>query len=282
MASVYDLVLRRLVQQHPEQLLALVFGEGAPRLVHAADTSLPQSERRADALLVVEGEGQRYCVEVELQAQRDGDFPRRMLDYAVRAHLREGLPVLPVAVYLQPEAEGEAPPYGFSCAGRPVLTFHFEVVRLWEVDFSRPALQQPALLPLSVLEERAGPERLEWAEARLRTAPGLSDEERLDLLVVLGSLAARRFGVARLSRALRDVMLDSPFWEEQRALERAKRSVEVLLKFAAARKLSLPPDASERLVRLSADELEQLIEQAFTAPDVAAAQLLATVGQRSH
>ncbi|MFP2928219.1 hypothetical protein ACLESO_24075 [Pyxidicoccus sp. 3LG] len=125
MASVYDLILRRLVQGHPEQLLLLLFGPDAPTLVRAADTSLPQSERRADALLIVEAHGERFAVEVEVQAQPEAGFSRRLLDYAVRAHLREGLPVLPVALYLLPEAEGAPPPYTFACAGRRVLSFDF-------------------------------------------------------------------------------------------------------------------------------------------------------------
>ncbi|MFP2925008.1 hypothetical protein ACLESO_07275 [Pyxidicoccus sp. 3LG] len=109
MGSVFDLILRRLVQGHPEQLLLLLFGSEAPTLVRTADSSLPQTERRADTILVVEHQGERFAVEVELQAQPDPNFVRRLLDYAVRVHLREGLPVLPVALFLFPEAEGSRP-----------------------------------------------------------------------------------------------------------------------------------------------------------------------------
>jgi hypothetical protein len=152
-------------------------------------------------------------LEVEVQAQPDPDFARRLLDYTVRVHLREKLSVLPVALFLFPEAEGPPPPYTFGWRGQPMLSLHFKVVR--------PAIQAaPALLPLSVLEARAGHERVDQAEARLRQEPRLSAEERLDLLVVLGTLASRRFGSQQLSQSLRSIMLDSPFWEEQRAQER--------------------------------------------------------------
>ncbi|NMO18875.1 hypothetical protein HPC49_20130 [Pyxidicoccus fallax] len=286
MASVYDLILRRLVQGHPEQLLLLLFGPDAPTLVRAVDSSLPQSERRADALLIAEARGERFVVEVELQAQPEAGFARRLLDYTVRAHLREGLPVLPVALYLLPEAEGAPPPYVFGCAGQRVLSFDFQVVRLWEVDFSLPALQAPALMALSVMEQTAGPERATWAEARLRQEPGLSEEERLDLLVVLGSLAARRFGAEWLSQSLRSVMLDWPFWNEAAAEERIKERVRertrTLLMFARARGMVLPPEAEQRLIELGADRLEQLINQAFVAPDEAATALLQSVAPRNH
>jgi hypothetical protein len=291
MASVYDLILRRLVQSHPEQLLLLLFGPGAPTLVRTADTSLPQSDRRADAVFVVEAREERFAVEVEVQAQADPRFSRRLLEYAVRVHLREGLPVLPVVLYLVPEAEGAPPPYTFGCAGQQVLSFDFRVVRLWEVDFSLPALQAAtALVPLSIMEEKAGPERVAWAEARVREEPGLSSEERLDLLVLLGSLAARRFGTQRLSQSLRSIMLDSPFWEEQRALEREKeRALEqvrerarTLMTFANTRGLTLPPDAEQCLTQLDASTLGELIKQAFTAPEAAAQALLTAVGKHGH
>ncbi|ATB51347.1 hypothetical protein [Corallococcus macrosporus] len=287
MTSVFDLILRRLVQGHPDQLLALLFGAQTPSFIRVADSSLPQSERRADAVLVVEAHGVRFAVDVELQAQADPHFAERLLDYTVRIHRREKLPVLPVAIYLVPEAEGTPPPYGFECAGMRVLTFDFQVIRLWEVDYRQPALQAAtALLPLSVLESNAGPERIAWAESRIQQAPSLSSEERLDLLVVLGTLASRRFGQDRLSRHLRHIMIDSPFWDELRAQERARTEVhervETLLIFANARGIPQPPDAEARLSQLDASALKALVTKALTTPDTAATELRALLTAPKH
>ncbi|WAM26318.1 hypothetical protein [Myxococcus sp. NMCA1] len=283
MTTVFDLILRRLVQGHPEQLLLLLFGGQPPDFIRMADSSLPQSERRADTVMVVEAHGARFAVDVEIQAQADPHFAARLLDYTVRIHRREKLPVLPVAIYLTPEAEGSPPPYGFECPGIRVLTFDFQVVRLWEVDYLQPTLQTAAaLLPLSVLESRAGPERIAWAESRIRQAPSLSTEERLDLLVVLGTLASRRFGQDRLSHRLRDIMIDSPFWEEQRAKERTRLWSQLLLTFAEARGLTLPSDASELLALLDAPALESLVNKAVTTPDIAATELRAILTRQGH
>ncbi len=287
MTTVFDLILRRLVQGHPEQLLLLLFAGQTPAFIRMADSSLPQSERRADTVLVVEAHGVRFAVDIEIQAQADPQFAARLLDYTVRIHRREKLPVLPVAIYLTPEAEGAPPPYGFACPGIRVLTFDFQVVRLWEVDYLQPALQTAsALIPLSVLESRAGPERIAWAESRIRQAPSLSTEERLDLLVVLGTLASRRFGQERLSQHLRDIMIDSPFWEEQRELVRVRvavqERVQVLHTFARARGIPLPADAEERLAQLGAASLKELVTQAVTAPDTAATELRAVLTQQGH
>ncbi|WP_426734649.1 hypothetical protein [Myxococcus faecalis] len=270
MKPIFDLVLRGLVQRHPAQLLFLLFGEEAPRFVRAADSSLPQSERRADAVLVVESDSERFAVEVELQAQVDPDLARRLLDYTVRVHLRENLPVLPVVILVVPEAEGIRPPYVIRCRGRPRLTLDFLVVRLWEVDFSQPALQAATpLLPLSVLDARAGPERATWAEARIRQATDLSAREQMDLLVVLGTLTSRRFGSEQLTSSLRNIMMDSPFWDEQRALVRAREKARTLLTFARLRELTLPPEAEERLAAKGEAALEQLLILAFSHPDEA-------------
>lgn len=283
MGPYFDLVLRRLVQNHPEHLLLLLFGSDAPTFVHAADTSLPQSERRADAILVVEAPSERFAVELEIQAQADPDFARRFLDYTVRIHLREGLPVLPVVLLVVPEAEGVRPPYLVHCRGRQVLAFDFLVVRLWEVDFSQPALQAATgLVPLSVLDARAGPERATWAEERLRQAQDISSQERLDLLVVLGTLTSRRFGSERLSQALRNIMIDSPFWDELRAqervLERARDRARTLVTFARTRELTVSSEQEQRLAAMDESELARLITLAFTFPDAALRELREAIG----
>ncbi|MFP2925007.1 hypothetical protein ACLESO_07270 [Pyxidicoccus sp. 3LG] len=153
------------------------------------------------------------------------------------------------------------------------------------MDFRQPALQAAtALLPLSVMEAGAEPERVAWAEARIRQEPSLSSEERLDLLVVLGTLASRRFGTQRLSQSLRSIMLDSPFWEEQRALERAQERARVharmLVTFANGRGLTLPADAEQRLAQMNDAALEELVKQALTSPDAATTALLAAIRQR--
>lgn len=132
------------------------------------------------------------------------------------------------------------------------------------------------------MEEKAGPERVVWAESRLRQDASLSAEERLDLLVVLGSLATRRFGDHRLSDFLRSIMLDSPFWEKQRALERARMCSSVLLKFAKARKLVMPPDAEQRLAQQGAAALEHLVELVATEPESAVQALLTTVNSEAR
>ncbi|MCP3142991.1 hypothetical protein [Pyxidicoccus xibeiensis] len=101
------------------------------------------------------------------------------------------------------------------------------------------------------------------------------------MLVVLGTLASRRFGTQRLSHSLRSIMLDSPFWEEQRALERARERVLVharmLVTFANARGLALPADAEQRLAQMNDAALEELVKQALTSPDAAVTALLAAI-----
>jgi hypothetical protein len=77
-------------------------------------------------------------------------------------------------------------------------------------------------------------------------------------------------------------MLDSPFWEEQRALERVRICTRTLLAFAKARGLALLPDAEQRLAQMNADALEALTQQAVTVPDKAAIELLAATRLSGH
>ncbi|WP_255208295.1 hypothetical protein [Myxococcus sp. AM009] len=106
------------------------------------------------------------------------------------------------------------------------------------------------------------------------------------MLVVLGTLASRRFGQDRLSHYLRDIMIDSPFWEEQRALERKRvevhERVDTLLTFANARRIPQPPDVEERLSHLGAAALKALVTQAVTDPDTAATELRAILTAPQH
>lgn len=72
-------------------------------------------------------------------------------------------------------------------------------------------------------------------------------------------------------------MIDSPFWEELRAKERARTEVhervETLLIFANARGIPQPTNAEERLSQLDASSLKDLVTKALTTPDTAATEL---------
>jgi hypothetical protein len=171
-----DSQLRALVQRFPRDFLALAFSKrrhadsnGAPRIrrVRLAESSLPAIRRRVDSLLEIETDGGRATVHFEIQAQRDEHLGWRLLDYVTRVHLRPtqkrlpapAMPVLPVVLYLGPDAvPSTPPPYRMKCQGREVLTLHYVEIRLWEVDFEKQRfLDRPALAALSVLERAAGP-----------------------------------------------------------------------------------------------------------------------------
>ncbi|WP_237080850.1 hypothetical protein [Myxococcus xanthus] len=77
-------------------------------------------------------------------------------------------------------------------------------------------------------------------------------------------------------------MIDSPFWEEQRAKERTRLWSQLLLTFAEARGLTLPSDASELLALLDAPALESLVNKAVTTPDIAATELRAILTRQGH
>ncbi len=73
-------------------------------------TDFPQGQRRtADLVAAVrtrEGDPELILVHVAVQRARQPEFPYRMWEYYQMLSLRRGLPVLPIALVLYPEAEG--------------------------------------------------------------------------------------------------------------------------------------------------------------------------------
>ena len=173
-----------------------------------------------------------------------------------------------------------------SVGGEDVLLFHFRVIRLWEVDFSRPELQHPVGWALSVLEARATVERLTWAEEQIQHDKSVDEGERRDLLVVLGTLAERRWGEKLLNSTLRSLMMESPFWEKAAAEVRTKAHaeglaegrvgglVEAIRAIAKARGVAWPATLDGELLRRDEAALEGLVREVAAAPSPAALSAL--------
>src|SRR5579875_755498 len=108
-----------------------------------AFTDLPQGERRiADLVAQVataDGADELILVHVEVQRERDAQFPYRMWHYYSLLRQRENLPVLPIAVVLYPGRTGLAQEvYEETVLGRTILTFYYlqiSLPRLEAADF---------------------------------------------------------------------------------------------------------------------------------------------------
>jgi hypothetical protein len=91
----------------------------------------------------------RAILHIELQSGPDNTMARRMLAYFANLHLKHNVPVFCIVIFLF-KCAFEQSPYRVSCGDKVILPeFHYDVIRLWEVD-PKPILDEHAV-PLYVL-----------------------------------------------------------------------------------------------------------------------------------
>ncbi|HEY4034821.1 MAG TPA: hypothetical protein VGL94_12745 [Ktedonobacteraceae bacterium] len=91
----------------------------------------------------------RAILHIELQSGPDSTMARRMLAYFANLHLKYNVPVFCIVIFLF-KCAVEQSPYRVSCGDKVMLPeFHYDVIRLWEVD-PKPILEEHAV-PLYVL-----------------------------------------------------------------------------------------------------------------------------------
>jgi len=91
----------------------------------------------------------RAILHIELQSGPDSTMARRMLAYFANLHLKYNVPVFCIVIFLFKCAVQQSP-YRVSCDDKVMLPeFHYDVIRLWEVD-PEPILEGHAV-PLYVL-----------------------------------------------------------------------------------------------------------------------------------
>ncbi len=91
----------------------------------------------------------RAILHIELQSGPDSTMARRMLAYFANLHLKYNVPVFCIVIFLFKCAVGQSP-YRVSCDDKVMLPeFHYDVIRLWEVD-AQPILDEHAV-PLYIL-----------------------------------------------------------------------------------------------------------------------------------
>jgi hypothetical protein len=87
----------------------------------------------------MDGADELILIHVEIQREREAQFPYRMWHYYSLLRQRETLPVLPIAVVLYPSHEGIAQEvYEEAVLGRTILTFRYlqiSLPRLEAADF---------------------------------------------------------------------------------------------------------------------------------------------------
>jgi len=126
----YDSAIKCISPELSRDIATLVIGE-TPNLEPISE-SLPADERRADFIAKIVG-CEESLIHIEFQTRYDPRMPVRMLTYYARILDKHGLPVYPIVVYLTKTESPIETTYSSHVGDRHVLTFDYEVVKVWEL-----------------------------------------------------------------------------------------------------------------------------------------------------
>ena len=124
-----------LLARHAQGLLPFI-GEGRPgvRVTAVERVHLPAANRPV-AVLRLERDGLVWYRNLEFQAERDIDIPRRCFEHNSSLILHYDVPVFTTVVYLLPGADKDVPDaFRLYVGDWLAYEWRFDVVRLWEID----------------------------------------------------------------------------------------------------------------------------------------------------
>ena len=136
----YDNTLKYLSDQLPHHYVDLVFEECKGDIA-LLDRELPSTKRESDCLIKVSDTTKHteFILHLEFQSSYDANMPHRMLSYYARILDKYKLPVYPVVICLYPNRPGLDIPdsYVSSINNKDILTFKFDVLKIWEIEANR-------------------------------------------------------------------------------------------------------------------------------------------------
>lgn len=205
MAKPYDSVTKQLIEEYPQDWLNPIefpFGD-----VEALDADLSTIVAEADKLIKVNS-AQPYIAHIEMQASYKPDMANRFLMYNAVVDYKTGLPVRTAVILLRPEADGRVmrEPLRKQFEGEmPYYTFHFRVVRLWEMPvetFLEGGLGVLPFAPLCRVSQNDLPNVIRRMEERIKA----ESSDRAKMLAATYILMGVRYDQALTDSLFRGVM----------------------------------------------------------------------------
>ena len=153
MTATWDLYAKDLLTARPQDFAELVLP--GSRYIGRRESQYQMREVRLDRLIEVEYCGQRFLINVEIQASRDRKIGRRLLKYSLEALDEYDLPVLSCVIYLQPIGELDEPPWYLDLfKDRHLIWFDYVSIELAEKSTEDlRQLNLLGLLPLFILSK---------------------------------------------------------------------------------------------------------------------------------
>jgi hypothetical protein len=149
-AKPFDITSKMTWEAYPADFAEWLDPGGSPAVVIDADLSTVSGA--SDKVIRVGRGRSQSLLMVEFLASYKDHIPERTQWHSTLLAHRHGLPVRSIIVLLRPEADGPAMTGLFerACLGEsPYLTFHYRVVRLWQIPAEELLRHGPGLLPLA-------------------------------------------------------------------------------------------------------------------------------------
>ncbi len=132
MVHHWDDTTKRLIQSNPQHFVSWLLHGGVFKTYLA--TELKNWTLTADLLMQVLMHDQEMLLHLEIQSKEDNTMPQRLLEYNILATREHRQPVLSCVLYLRKDRGMAQPPLRWHLpSGQETLTFHFVVIRLWEI-----------------------------------------------------------------------------------------------------------------------------------------------------
>jgi hypothetical protein len=200
-----DQGIKRLVQTHPQDVLALVL-PGAEILGVLPVDVATERQQVLDNLLLVRYQGIEFAVDLEIEAQAREDIAFRLYEYGMRARLVTRMPVLSAVLWLEPGGVPPTSPFEDKVGDLLSATRHFIGIELYKLSaediFSRGL---PGMLPLVAFSaQRADLGAIERAARLVQERASADDVPELETLLAV--FASRSFDTTTMRALLGRVL----------------------------------------------------------------------------
>ena len=139
----YDNTLKALFGKEADQIIPYLL-PGTEFVGNLRDEErnieINRSMLKADLVHRISYKRLRAMLNLELQTKDDLGLLLRLLQYHVALYEKHKVPVISVILYLFQTAV-QLPPYQLKCADETLLSFHYKVICLWELD-AQPIVKQ--------------------------------------------------------------------------------------------------------------------------------------------
>jgi hypothetical protein len=207
-----DQGIKRLIQSHPQDFLALAVPEATYLGTLPVDVAT-EPQLTLDTLLRASVGGVECAVDIEAEARPHAEIARRLFEYGARATISTGLPILSVVLWLEPGGQPPPSPYEVRLGDRLILAWHFIGIEVYKLRAQ--SLLMTGLLGLAPLvaftqeaREFATVERA--AEfVKVHAAPGEVEE----LEALLAVFSTRTFGAQAMRQLIRRLFMSTEILE---------------------------------------------------------------------